>query len=230
MAKMCESLDINDFDRVAKPLVVLFQASGKAQVLLTWAIARDIERIDQATSLFREDSLSTKMITNYLRVMGTSYLNRTLGAHIRSMIAANTTYEVDPARPDWKKGNKTKLAELVEKFLQSILKSRESCPLCVPLPAALRKSVAHALQTNFDSVRGDQRGHRVEVSRLQAHSGGELHVPALHLPRHHLPFAVRPPRGYAPHLAVAALCCAERSAPQSHRRLRFCGGSYWWPR
>lgn len=128
IAKLCESLDINDFDRIARPLVVVFQASGKATVLLNWAIARDVERTDQATSLFREDSLSTKMITNYLRIMGTSYLNRTLGSHIRAMIAAATSYEVDPTRPDWKKGNKTKLAELVDKFLQSILKSRETCP------------------------------------------------------------------------------------------------------
>lgn len=128
LPKLCDSLDINDFDRIAKPLVILFQASGRAQALLTWAIARDIERTELATSLFREDSLSTKMITNYLRVMGTTYLNRTLGTQIRAMITPAASYEVDPVRSDCKKGNRKKLLDLVEKFLQSILRSREQLP------------------------------------------------------------------------------------------------------
>lgn len=157
VSRVCEELDINEFDKIAKPLVVLFQASGKAQVLLTWSIARDILRTEQATSLFREDSLSTKMITSYLRVMGTSYLNRTLGWHIRSMVALPTTsYEVDPVRPDWKKGNKKKLQELVDKFLQSILQSRAHFPSYIPYYSTTLYVLTLILQSNSDALRGDQ--------------------------------------------------------------------------
>jgi hypothetical protein len=130
-----------DYDTVAKPLVVVFTASGRALHLLQWSIATEMANVPAVQArqlLFREDSLCSKMVMVYFQLMGSSYLSEILSPVVHHIINSKTSYEVDPNRADYNKKNVKKIKEILDMTFDAIVKSRPAVPrpirdLCVEL-------------------------------------------------------------------------------------------------
>jgi hypothetical protein len=52
------------------------------------------DRVAAKWLLFREDSIYTKIVTNYLRLIGSTYMAHTIGPIIASIAQQKTSYEV----------------------------------------------------------------------------------------------------------------------------------------
>lgn len=124
-----------DLEEVTKILLRVYHA----QNLLLPRILRLAEiEIDGDTKssaiLFRGNSILTKSVELYLRLIGTEYLEASIGSTISRLCEAKVEIEIDPSRV--KVGTKEKelaqnvkeLREWTEAIWQEIYNAREKCP------------------------------------------------------------------------------------------------------
>ncbi|CAL4126657.1 unnamed protein product, partial [Meganyctiphanes norvegica] len=126
---------------VATSLVNISQVEGRATEFLVNLILNDILKIaENEQCLFRGNSLATKAIEAYMRLVGEQYLQETLTSVVKSIISKTDDLEVDPMRiknlqnlPTVIKHNQAALRLCVEIVWEVILKSADNFPveLCI---------------------------------------------------------------------------------------------------
>eukprot|EP00002_Diphylleia_rotans_P008478 TRINITY_DN1834_c0_g2_i3.p1 TRINITY_DN1834_c0_g2~~TRINITY_DN1834_c0_g2_i3.p1 ORF type:complete len:2567 (-),score=480.65 TRINITY_DN1834_c0_g2_i3:159-7859(-) len=129
---LIEVIPITDADRVAQLLVHLFENNGQTARLLKAAIDWEVKKTVSPTTLFRTNSVASKMIGVYSRLIGTQYLKHTLQNIIVSICSDATSYEVDPDKVGQGEDaavNIPRLASRCQEILDRILKSIDSCPI-----------------------------------------------------------------------------------------------------
>jgi len=123
---------ITEADKIAKALVILFQEHNKTLSLLQAFIDEEVKNTESAGTLFRSNSMVSKMFKFYSRLIGLPYLYFTVGPELDELIAANLGLEVDPEKMEegadldemrWM------LMAQSQKILKQVLNSSEECPV-----------------------------------------------------------------------------------------------------
>jgi len=122
----------NTRESVAYNLVRVFEKTDKGIELLTFLATNEIDSTPNPDIIFRGNSLATKALDQYMKLVGAPYLHSVLKDLIKRLYASNRTCEVDPSKLD--KGEDLKrnwknLIGWVDIFTTAIFDSLNNCPL-----------------------------------------------------------------------------------------------------
>jgi len=133
----------NDQDIVAKNLIYITQSNGVTSEFLKYIIKIEIQNCKTAETIFRENSIASKMFKTWSKIIGSEYLFYTLGKYIQQLeaIAANKdnlnstivdiNIEVDQDKTNDEidlETNSFQLQFVCNKIFSAILKSTEEIP------------------------------------------------------------------------------------------------------
>lgn len=152
----------SQMDELARVLVTLFDAKHLLSPLLWNMFYREVEVSDCMQTLFRGNSLGSKIMAFCFKIYGASYLQSLLEPLIRPLIDdPNTNFEVDPARleptTDDIDVNRKNLIALTQKVFDAIVNSADRFPsqlrsMCHCLYQVLSKRFPNLLQHNVTNV------------------------------------------------------------------------------
>lgn len=120
-----------DSDKAAAAMVTLHQFVGDTHKMIHRAIRDEVQRTMDPNTLFRGNSIASKLMSHFARSIGTQYLVGTLRRGVELVMQSTQSCEVDPQR--LKEGesitkNMDHLQCCVEVFLKDIFNSVEVCP------------------------------------------------------------------------------------------------------
>ncbi|XP_035709221.1 neurofibromin isoform X4 [Folsomia candida] len=151
----------NQMDELARVLVTLFDAKHLLSPLLWNMFYREVEASDCMQTLFRGNSLASKIMSFCFKIYGASYLQNLLEPLIRPLLNEPTLfYEVDPARlesNDDIEANRQNLTNLTQKVFDVIVSSADRFPpqlrsMCHCLYQVLSKRFPQLPQNNMGAV------------------------------------------------------------------------------
>ncbi|XP_035427768.1 RAS protein activator like-3 isoform X3 [Cygnus atratus] len=118
-------------EELAGALVHVLQSTGKAKAFLVDLGVAELDRFDDREALiFRENTLATKAIDEYMKLVGGKYLQDTLGEALAQLCTSDDSCEVDPSKcagPDLS-DNQNNLRQVCEETFQRIATSCEAFP------------------------------------------------------------------------------------------------------
>jgi len=122
---------ITEADKIAKAMVVVFEENKRVLPLLEAFVTDEVRTTEQAGTLFRSNSMVSKMFKFYSRLIGLPYLYVTIGPEMDELISEELGLEVDPEKmeegTDLDEMRWTLMAQS-QKILKTILNSTENCP------------------------------------------------------------------------------------------------------
>jgi hypothetical protein len=165
---------ITDQDEVCRVLVNLYESldSSLTTTLLRHAIRAEIAKTESVASLFRRNSVATKLITAYTKVVGSQYLAQTLCPPLRQLLNKPRNYELDPGKLLPGESREVNLKHVVEAstlFLNAIKESLNSCPAQLH---ELCSFIAQEVRLRFDEKKSN-------VSESSSPSSSAEDLPAL---------------------------------------------------
>ncbi|XP_076001523.1 ras GTPase-activating protein nGAP isoform X2 [Genypterus blacodes] len=133
--EMCRSLEpllnVKGKEELAGALVHVLQSIGKAKEFLIDLGSAEVERLGEKEALiFRENTLATKAIDEYMKLVGQKYLIGTLGDFITRLYASTEHCEVDPRKCPGAElsNNQRQLRQACEEVVQKIVKTHGPFP------------------------------------------------------------------------------------------------------
>ncbi|GAB0093775.1 neurofibromin [Sergentomyia squamirostris] len=147
-------------DELARVLVTLFDAKHLLSPLLWNMFYREVEVSDCMQTLFRGNSLGSKIMAFCFKIYGSSYLQSLLEPLIRPLDEYSASFEVDPARLEPAEDieqNRRNLIALTQKVFDAIINSADRFPpqlrsMCHCLYQVLSKRFPNVLQNNIGAV------------------------------------------------------------------------------
>ncbi|XP_057285547.1 RAS protein activator like-3 isoform X2 [Pezoporus wallicus] len=119
-------------EELAGALVRVLQSTGKAKSFLIDLGVTELERFDDREALiFRENTLTTKAIDEYMKLVGGKYLQDTLGEAVAQLCTSEESCEVDPSRCGGLdlSDNQKNLQQVCEETFQRIAASCDTFPV-----------------------------------------------------------------------------------------------------
>ncbi|XP_051939182.1 RAS protein activator like-3 isoform X2 [Hippocampus zosterae] len=125
--EMCKSLEpllnVKEKEELAGALVHVLQSIGKAKEFLVDLGTAELERLGEKEALiFRENTIATKAIDEYMKLVGQKYLIDTLGDLIIRLYVMGNNCEVDPRKCHAAEllNNQRNLREVCEEVVRKI--------------------------------------------------------------------------------------------------------------
>ncbi|XP_055468052.1 RAS protein activator like-3 isoform X1 [Psammomys obesus] len=134
-ARLCGALEpalsAQAKEELAAAMVRVLRATGRAQALVTDLGTAELARCGgREALLFRENTLATKAIDEYMKLVAQEYLQETLGQVVRRLCASTEDCEVDPSKcpaPELPKHQAT-LRSSCEEVFENIIHSYNCFP------------------------------------------------------------------------------------------------------
>ena len=127
---LCDVTNIADADHVAQLLVRIFESNDKTMELLKGSITQEVAKTETANTLFRLNSMATKLLAAYCKLIGSQYLKISLGPQLRSL--QNNFIPLELNDPKLSEGeltiNRKNVINVCEKFLSDIRSTIQQCP------------------------------------------------------------------------------------------------------
>jgi hypothetical protein len=152
---LCESVPIGEADDLADVLTNIFEVNDQIQILIKISIAVEVAKTSSPNTLFRRNSMATKIMTNFARFAGQQYLQDAVLPVIRTLLNSNLlSFEIDESKllaGQSRDQNCRNLTSLAQKILDSLCKSTHLLPtafrnVCGFLQhAVVHRFPAHAL-------------------------------------------------------------------------------------
>lgn len=99
---MCEQLEpqmsVREKEEFATTLVHVMHKLSKAKGFLCDIVMSEIDRLDNEHLTFRGNSIATKAMEAYMKLVGERYLHDTLGDFVRTLVDSEEDCEVDPTK------------------------------------------------------------------------------------------------------------------------------------
>ncbi|XP_069653666.1 RAS protein activator like-3 [Haliaeetus albicilla] len=118
-------------EELAGALVRVLQSTGKAKSFLIDLGVAELDRFDDREALiFRENTLATKAIDEYMKLVGGKYLQDTLGEAVAQLCTSDDSCEVDPSKCAGLdlSDNQNNLRQVCEETFQRIAASCDAFP------------------------------------------------------------------------------------------------------
>jgi hypothetical protein len=144
LQSLIQEKPVCDMDKLSKALLCLFRTVPSRPVqmrLVMEAIdyevdCMDTRRLDNCQHLFRTNSLSSKIVSNFLFCEGREFLIKILTKPMKEMWNQNLSCEINPSHlklpskelKKAQKENSNRLFQTAKHFLEAILKSSEAMP------------------------------------------------------------------------------------------------------
>ena len=132
VSAMCEEIEITEADEMGEALCTIFETKGAVMRLLKKMIDDEIAESDSAGTLFRGNSVASKTMKAYSKLIGLDYLKVVLRDLVLQVSENVGMYEVDPRKlpeGDNLDENWDRLKEASQQFLDAITDSVDKCPL-----------------------------------------------------------------------------------------------------
>ncbi|KAM6233200.1 RAS protein activator like-3 [Porphyrio hochstetteri] len=133
--ELCTQLEptiaVRHKEELAGALVRVLQSTGKAKSFLIDLGVAELDRFDDHEALiFRENTLATKAIDEYMKLVGGKYLQDTLGEAVAQLCSSEESCEVDPNKCSGLdlSDNQNNLQQVCEETFQRISTSCHSFP------------------------------------------------------------------------------------------------------
>ncbi|XP_032592524.1 GTPase-activating protein [Drosophila grimshawi] len=147
---------------VAQPLVRLFTHTERIAPIIKALADHEISNLTDPTTIFRGNTLVSKMMDEAMRLSGLHYLHQTLRPVLSQIVAEKKPCEIDPSKVKDRSAVDTNLHNLkdyVERVFEAITKSAERCPkvLCQifhDLRECAGKHFPHNREVRFSVVSG----------------------------------------------------------------------------
>ncbi|KAM9963017.1 hypothetical protein ACTFIW_006238 [Dictyostelium discoideum] len=118
-------------EAVSNNLIRVFEKTGKCLYLLKSLTDHEIDSTNNPDIIFRGNSLATKSVDLFMKLIGIPYLSQTIGPLIKKIYSSKKSCEIDPTKlekgEDIKKNCKN-LLSWVKKMTTAILSSVNNCP------------------------------------------------------------------------------------------------------
>ncbi|XP_077186104.1 RAS protein activator like-3 isoform X2 [Paroedura picta] len=131
-AALEDPLSARDKEELAGALVRILQSTGKAKAFLIDLGIAELDRFDEREALiFRENTLATKAIEEYMKLVGGPYLLATLRDIVAPLYSLKNSCEVDPSKsaPCELDHSRSNLWRLCKEVFQRIDASTHSFPV-----------------------------------------------------------------------------------------------------
>nr|XP_021405294.1 RAS protein activator like-3-like [Lonchura striata domestica] len=118
-------------EELAGALVRVLQSTGKAKSFLIDLGVAELDRFDEHEALiFRENTLATKAIDEFMKLVGAKYLQDTLGEVVAQLCSSEESSEVDPSKCSGLElsEHQQHLRQVCEETLRRITDGSESFP------------------------------------------------------------------------------------------------------
>uniref|UniRef100_A0A5K3EM34 Ras-GAP domain-containing protein n=2 Tax=Mesocestoides corti TaxID=53468 RepID=A0A5K3EM34_MESCO len=83
-------------EEVASCLVNLHEQAGTAAAFLTDLVVREVSELENESMTFRSNTMATKAVESYIKLVGKEYLHKLLHRYIQRVLICPDTWEVDP--------------------------------------------------------------------------------------------------------------------------------------
>ncbi|XP_074021233.1 RAS protein activator like-3 [Numenius arquata] len=130
-ARLEPTIAVRHKEELAGALVRVLQSTGKAKSFLIDLGVAELDRFDDREALiFRENTLATKAIDEYMKLVGGKYLQDTLGEAVAQLCTSDDSCEVDPSKCAGLdlSDNQNNLRQVCEETFQRIATSYEAFP------------------------------------------------------------------------------------------------------
>ncbi|EFC49209.1 rasGTPase-activating protein [Naegleria gruberi] len=139
------SFQLNVSEKMVAPLLTLFDASDSPKTSVEFvksAISVEVDSAESAGTLFRRNSLSSKLVTLFFKVFGLRYLTKTIKPFLMKLIKENKSYEIDDEKvaSDIADKNAELLKGICDEVLNLIINSKYECP------PQIREVLAHTFE------------------------------------------------------------------------------------
>jgi len=132
-------LILKEKKKVASSVVCLFEFYGRSTQLIKFVLDEEI-RTAEVTTLFREDKMSFRIVSHYIRFVSLDWI-KSIVAPIISSLKGSVCYEVNPHKlvnPKKEKPKNSKnLQKLAQNIFDSILKHQNSVPQKLRMVASI---------------------------------------------------------------------------------------------
>tara|TARA_R110002050_G_scaffold81309_7_gene173843 strand:- start:3513 stop:8018 length:4506 start_codon:yes stop_codon:yes gene_type:complete len=132
VTSLCDVVEVTEFDEVSAALVSVFEFHNETMYLIKKLITKEVNEASSAGTLFRSNSMASKVMTAYSKKIGHQYLMATLMTPLNHIQTKDISLEVDPRKlppGEDRKANMKKLHLACQNFTDWIVTSASNAPL-----------------------------------------------------------------------------------------------------